>query len=118
MGEYQVPVLDAVFGAVADRTRRAILARLALSDARVTEVASDFPISLNSTSKHIKMLERAGLVSRTVMGRDHVLSLNAAQMAQAAEWINQYRSFWEDRLAALEAHLTKKRRSSKARKRQ
>lgn len=117
MGEYQAARLDAVFGAVADRTRRAILARLARSDARVTEVASDFPISLNSTSKHIKMLERAGLVNRTVTGRDHVLSLNAAQMAQAAEWIDQYRHFWEDRLAALEAHLTKKRKNSKGRKR-
>lgn len=117
MGEYQSSRLDAVFGAVADPTRRAILARLALSDARVTEVANDFPISLNSTSKHIRMLERAGLVQRTVVGRDHVLSLNAAQLAEAAEWINHYRRFWEDRLAALESFVTKKRSSSTKRKR-
>src|SRR4051812_16770557 len=73
--------LDAAFIAMADPTRRAILARLALADARVTEIAGDFPVSLNAVSKHIKMLERAELVRRTVQGRDHVLSLNAGAMA-------------------------------------
>jgi DNA-binding transcriptional ArsR family regulator len=116
MGEYQSSQLDALFGAVADPTRRAILARLVISDARVTEIAGDFPISLNSTSKHIRMLERAGLVHRTVRGRDHVLSLNAAQLAEAAEWINHYRCFWEDRLAALDAFVTKKRGGAMKRK--
>ena len=75
-----------------------------------------FPISLNSTSKHIKMLERAGLVRREVMGRDHVLSLNAAPLAGAAAWINHYRSFWDDRLAALEIFVTEKRSIPKGRK--
>lgn len=117
MGEYLPSSLDAVFVAVADPTRRAILAQLALSDARVTDVASHFPISLNSTSKHIKMLERAGLVRRTVQGREHVLSLDASQLAEAAEWINDYRLFWEDRLAALESFVTKKRNSSIEKKR-
>jgi len=101
---------------MADPTRRAILARLALSDARVTEVAAEFPISLNSTSKHIKMLERTGLVRRTVLGRDHVLSLNAAPMAEAAQWMEYYRTFWEDRLAALDSFMKKKRKSAKERK--
>ena len=101
--------LDALFGAVADPTRRAIFARLASSDARVTEVARDFPISLNSISKHIKMLERAGLVHREVIGRDHFLSLNAAPLAEAAAWIDHYRAFWEDRLAALESFVKSKR---------
>jgi DNA-binding transcriptional ArsR family regulator len=109
--------LDAAFGAMADPTRRAILARLALADARVTEIAGDFPVSLNAISKHIKMLERAELVRRTVQGRDHILSLNAGAMAGAAEWIEYYRQFWEDRLAALEAFVTRKRSSAKKGKR-
>lgn len=102
MGEYRSDQLDALFAAVSDGTRRAILARLAQSDARVTELASAFPISLNSTSKHIRILERAGLVTRTVQGREHVLSLNATPMAEAAEWLAFYRRFWDSRLAALE----------------
>ncbi|MGQ0383691.1 MAG: ArsR/SmtB family transcription factor [Gammaproteobacteria bacterium] len=108
MGEYRNPGLDSVLGAVADSTRRAILARLALSDARVTEIAGDFPISLNSVSKHIRMLERAGLVRRTVQGRDHVLSLDAAPLAGAAEWISHYRAFWDGKLAALEKFMKQK----------
>lgn len=93
-------------GAVADSTRRAILARLAVADARVTEVASGFPISLNSVSKHVRMLERAGLVRRTVRGRDHVLSLNAAPLAEAAAWIAHYQRFWDQKLAALDEFVT------------
>jgi DNA-binding transcriptional ArsR family regulator len=101
--------LDAAFGAMADPTRRAILARLALADACVTEIAGDFPVSLNAISKHIKMLERAELVHRSVQGRDHILSLNAEAMADAAEWIETYRQFWGDRLASLEAFVLKQR---------
>ena len=118
MGERNSSRLDTLFGAVADPTRRAILARLTSADARVTELAADFPISLNSTSKHIKMLERAGLVRREVIGRDHVLSLNAAPLAEAAAWIDHYRSFWEDRLAALESFVMKKRKVPKGKRRQ
>ena len=111
MGEYHTARLDGVFNALGDPTRRAILARLSDSEARVTEIADEFPISLNSVSKHIRMLERAGLLSRTVQGRDHVISLNAAPLAEAAVWIEQYRTFWEGRLAALETYvLTKKRK--------
>ena len=105
MGE-QIAVLDRVFSAVSDPTRRAILARLARSDARVTEVASEFPISLNSTSKHIRVLEGAGLVRRTVKGREHILSLDAAPLADALEWIEHYQQFWTDQLAALDAFVT------------
>lgn len=103
-----------MFGAVADPTRRAILTRLAGASARVTDIAADFPISLNSTSKHIRILERAGLVRRTVMGRDHVLSLEAAPLEQAAEWIEHYRRFWSERLEALESFVTSKRRATSA----
>jgi DNA-binding transcriptional ArsR family regulator len=102
--------LDATFSAMADPTRRAILARLALADARVTEIAGDFPVSLNAISKHIKMLERAELVRRTVRGRDHILSLNAEAMADAAEWIEYYRQFWGGRLASLETFVINRRK--------
>ena len=109
--------LDAAFSAMADPTRRAILARLALGEARVTEIAGDFPVSLNAVSKHIKMLERAELVRRTVQGRDHILSLNAAAMAEAAEWMEHYRQFWEDRLASLETFVLNQRNSARKGKR-
>jgi DNA-binding transcriptional ArsR family regulator len=110
MDEYSsVSQLDSVFKAVGDPTRRAILARLTSADARVTELATDFPISLNSTSKHIKILERAGLVRRAVRGRDHVLSLNAMPLGEAAGWLEHYKRFWEDRLTALDAFVTNKR---------
>jgi DNA-binding transcriptional ArsR family regulator len=103
---YTADTLDRVFSAVADPTRRAILARLAGSDARVTDVASGFPISLNSTSKHIRVLEGAGLVRRRVRGREHILSLDAAPLAEAEAWIEHYRRFWSDQLAALDAFVT------------
>jgi DNA-binding transcriptional ArsR family regulator len=106
MGERLEHRLDATMGALADPTRRAILARLSQADARVTDLAAAFPISLNSTSKHIRMLERAGLVRRTVRGREHVLSLEAAPLAEASTWIESYRRFWEDRLAALDDYVT------------
>ena len=106
MGEYSAGMLDRVFSAVSDATRRAILARLAESDARVTDVASAFPISLNSTSKHIRVLEGAGLVRRRVRGREHILSLDAAPLAEAAGWIEHYRKFWSDQLVSLDAFVT------------
>jgi DNA-binding transcriptional ArsR family regulator len=106
MGECSAGTLDRVFAAASDATRRDILARLAESDARVTDVARAFPISLNSTSKHIRVLEAAGLVRRTVHGREHILSLDAAPLAEAAGWIDHYRGFWSDQLAALDAFVT------------
>jgi DNA-binding transcriptional ArsR family regulator len=107
MGERQSAQLDGVFNALCDPTRRAILARLSSGAARVTDVAGAFPISLNSISKHIRMLERAGLLRREVVGREHVLSLNATPLESAQQWIERYRVFWDDRLAALEAYVTK-----------
>jgi DNA-binding transcriptional ArsR family regulator len=109
MGEYIPKQLDGVFAALCDPTRRAILARLSGSGARVTDIAAEFPISLNSVSKHIRMLERAGLVRRSIVGRDHLLSLDAAPLAQAQAWIEEYRSFWDDRLVALEAYVTSRK---------
>ena len=84
MGEYQTARLDGVFNALCDPTRRAILGRLTADSARVTDIAAQFPISLNSISKHIRMLERAGLVRREISGRDHLLSLNAGMEAARA----------------------------------
>lgn len=106
-------MLDRVFSAVADPTRRAILARLADTEARVTDVASGFPISLNATSKHIRVLERAGLVRRTVRGREHFLTLDAGPLAEASEWIEHYRRFWSDRLASLDAFVTGRQQEAK-----
>jgi DNA-binding transcriptional ArsR family regulator len=117
MGEYQSTGLDGVFNALCDPTRRAILARLTDADARVTEIAAGFPISLNSISKHIRMLERAGLVKRAIVGRDHVLTLNAGPLADAQAWIEKYRRFWEGRLAALDAFVTRKNAATRKRKR-
>jgi DNA-binding transcriptional ArsR family regulator len=101
--------MDRVLAAIADPTRRAILARLARSDARVTEVAAEFPISLNSVSKHVRKLEGAGLVRRDVRGRDHVLSLNAAPLSEAADWIAHYQRFWAESLEALDEFVTRKK---------
>lgn len=113
MGERQSASLDGVFNALCDPTRRAILARLTDTNARVTDLAAEFPISLNSISKHIRMLERAGLVKRSIAGREHLLSLNAAPLAEAALWIEHYRRFWEGRLAALEEYVLTKQRKRK-----
>jgi DNA-binding transcriptional ArsR family regulator len=97
--------LDDTLIALADPTRRAILQRLSAGEARVTEVAAPFDISLNSVSKHIRILERAELVRRRVAGRDHFLTFNAAPLAEASAWIERSRAFWTGRLDALEAML-------------
>jgi DNA-binding transcriptional ArsR family regulator len=97
--------LDDTLIALADETRRGILKRLAAGDARVTEVAAPFDISLNSVSKHIRILERAGLVRRRIAGRDHFLSLNPAPLDAAAAWLQRERAAWTTRLDRLEAAL-------------
>jgi DNA-binding transcriptional ArsR family regulator len=97
--------LDLVYGAIADPTRRAILRRLARRDAKVGDLAGQFPISFNGVSKHVKVLERAGLVARTVRGREHRLRLRPAPLRDAAEWLAHYRAFWEARLDALDELL-------------
>ncbi|MEO8029917.1 MAG: metalloregulator ArsR/SmtB family transcription factor [Gemmatimonadota bacterium] len=97
--------LDHTLVALADGTRRSILKRLAAGDARVTEIARPFGISLNSVSKHIRILERAGLVRRRVSGRDHFLSLDPEPMDQATAWLQRERAAWTSRLDRLEAVL-------------
>ena len=97
--------LDDVLVALADDTRRQILQRLTEGEARVTELAAPFDISLNSVSKHIRMLEKAGLVRRRIAGRDHYLSFDPAPLNDVADWIERHRAFWTGRLDALEAAL-------------
>ncbi len=97
--------LDDTLIALADETRRGILKQLSTGDARVTELASPYTISLNSVSKHIRILERAGLVRRRVSGRDHFLSLDPAPMDGIAAWIERERAAWTTRLDKLEAAL-------------
>jgi DNA-binding transcriptional ArsR family regulator len=98
-------MLDETLTALADPTRRAILARLVEGEARVTDVAKPFAISLNSVSKHIRMLERARLVRRRVEGREHFLALDPAPLDEAAAWIDEQRKLWSWRLGQLEKAL-------------
>jgi len=98
--------LDDTLLALADPTRRAILARLALGEARVTDVAAPFDLSLNAISKHIRMLERGRLVRRRRMGREHILSFDPAPLAEAELWMARQTQAWSARLAALDALLT------------
>jgi DNA-binding transcriptional ArsR family regulator len=97
--------LDQTLVALADPTRRAILQQLSEGEARVTEIAAPFDISLNSVSKHIRILERANLVKRRKNGREHLLSLVPEPMDEAAEWIERHRNLWAARLNELEKLL-------------
>lgn len=102
-------LLDGAYGALAHPIRREVLGALRAGPARVTDLAEPFDVSLAAVSKHITVLESAGLVSRTVYGRDHVLALEARPLVVARDWIDTYRTFWESRLDALERHLRSKR---------
>jgi DNA-binding transcriptional ArsR family regulator len=93
--------LDDLFGALADRTRRRLVARLAKSPATISELAAPFDMSLPAVSKHIRVLERAGLVVRTIQGRVHSCALDAEHLRDAAAWLDHYRTFWDDTLTAL-----------------
>ena len=117
MVEY-VEQLDNTFHAVADPTRRAILKMLSKRQARVTEIAKSFPYSLNAISKHIKVLEQAGLIYREIKGRDHFCQLDPAPLQKASDWFASYRQFWEERLEAMERHIimNRKRRKNRVRK--
>lgn len=99
--------LDHTLTALADPTRRAILQRLSQGESRVTDIAEPFDISLNSISKHIRILERAQLVTRRKAGREHWLAFNRGPLDEAAAWIEAQRLFWNDRLDALERELNK-----------
>lgn len=93
--------LDGVFRALADRTRRALLARLERSPASITELAEPFAMSLPAVSKHVRVLESAGLVTREVDGRVHRCSFDPAPLREADAWLAHYRGFWGETLDAL-----------------
>ena len=95
--------LDTVFHALADPTRRGMLASLALGEKSVGELAGPFTMSLAGASKHVKVLEDAGLVSRRKLGRTHLCSLEAGPLAEAERWLRQWEKFWNVRLDRLEA---------------
>ena len=97
--------LDATFGALADGTRRAILARLALGETSVTEIAARFDISLPGVLKHLRVLESAGLLESEKDGRVRRCRLSPAPLRTAAEWIDFYQRFWEEQFDALEEYL-------------
>ncbi len=100
--------LDQTFAALSDATRRAILARLADGDATVGELAAPFDVSRPAISKHLRVLERAGLVERTKDGRMSRCALDARPMKEAAGWVEDYRGFWEGQLAALSRYFETK----------
>ena len=104
--------LDRTLIALADPTRRAILERLSEGEARVTELAQPFTMSLNAVSKHIRILERANLVRRRCAGREHFLSFNREALDEIATWIEAQRAFWTARLDALDAMLQAEDRAS------
>lgn len=107
MVNYSESELDSVFAALSDSTRRAILARLAQGEALVTELAAPFAMSLPAISKHLGVLERAGLISRVKQGRIRRCGLQPEPLAQAAQWIGFYKQFWELRLNSLADFLDK-----------
>jgi DNA-binding transcriptional ArsR family regulator len=113
MVEYLPSSLDQVFAAVADPTRRAILQALSERPATIGEIARPFSVSLNAVSKHVMVLERAGLLRREVHGREHVCRLQARPLEDATAWLEHYRQFWEVRLDALERYVSKKMKSAK-----
>jgi DNA-binding transcriptional ArsR family regulator len=100
------PVLNGTFAALSDPTRREIVQRLAKGAVRVTDLAQPFDMSLNAVSKHVKVLERAGLVRRTREGREHYIALDPEPIRRIARWASRYERFWSDRLGKPEAFLT------------
>ena len=100
-----MPQLDATFAALSDPTRRAILARLSRGEATVTELARPFAMSQPAITKHLNVLERAGLVARRREGRQRPVHLTAAPLGEATEWLDAFRALWEARYAKLDQLL-------------
>ncbi|HBS28392.1 MAG TPA: transcriptional regulator [Phycisphaerales bacterium] len=106
MVEHCEPSLNQAFAALADPTRRWLVARLrSRGESTVTALAGPLPMSLQAVSKHLVVLERAGLVRRRRAGREHRVALEGRALKAVAEWVNEYQRFWEDRLDALAAHM-------------
>jgi DNA-binding transcriptional ArsR family regulator len=109
----QADQLSATFSALADPTRRAILARLSKGQASVTELAKPFDMTLPAISKHLKVLERAGLVSRGREAQWRPCRLDASRLKDVDDWVERYRSFWEQRLDRLDTYLKELQRGDK-----
>jgi DNA-binding transcriptional ArsR family regulator len=105
--------LDRIFSALADPTRRAILRALTRHPATINEIAKPFPISLNAISKHVMVLERAGLLRREIKGRQHHCRIEPRPLRQADAWMAHYRQFWDERLDALAVYVDKKFKAAK-----
>ncbi len=117
IGYINPPSLDATFAALADPTRRAILARLASGEASVTELAAPFEMSQPAISKHLKVLERAGLISRGLDAQRRPRKLEAAPLAEATGWLENYRQFWETAYQQLDSLLDEMKTNKTTRKR-
>ena len=105
MVKHDSPRLDTVFHALSDSTRRGMLASLALGERSVGELAEPFAMSFAGASKHVKVLEEAGLIRREVRGRTHICTLEPGPLASADQWLRHYERFWTGRLDALEQLL-------------
>ncbi len=106
-------LLSSTLGALADPTRRAILARLASGEASVTELAEPFAMTLPAVSKHIRVLERAGLITRGRQAQRRPCKLEAAPLQAVAHWVEQYRRLWEESFARLDEYLTELQQKEK-----
>ena len=105
--------LNRVFSALADPTRRAILRALTRRPATINEIAEPFPVSLNAISKHVMVLERAGLLRREIKGREHRCWIRPQPLRDASAWLENYRQFWELRMDALEVYVDRKLKALK-----
>ena len=103
--------LDKVFLALGHPVRRQILVRLAQGPATVTDIAEPFDMSLNAISKHLKVLEKASLIQRQVLGREHYCSINPQPLEEVSNWLTYYQAFWTSRLDALEQEIIARKRS-------
>jgi DNA-binding transcriptional ArsR family regulator len=116
MVEYRIFSLDRVFGALSDPTRRAMLQRLAGGEHTVGELAEPFDMSFAAAAKHVKVLEEAGLLSRTIDGRSHRCRIEAGPLAEADRWLASYQRFWSLRLDDLEKAVARYSRKKRSRK--
>jgi DNA-binding transcriptional ArsR family regulator len=116
MVKYSSATLDRTFAALADPTRRRILTHLARGNQRVTDLARPFDMSLPAISKHLRVLEKAGLLRRRRYGRVHEIKLEARPLKDAAQWVEKYRKFWEGSLDRLAEYLEKANKTAAEKK--
>lgn len=102
--------LSSVLGAISHPSRRAILDRLVKGPQRVTEIAEPFDMSLNAVSKHLKVLEEAGLITREVVGREHIIEFRAMPLQEVSQWVGHYERFWTRELDKLQLFFKAKRK--------